>query len=118
MGELLPTVSLGANRTAVSVAAEGDRTCALLDSGAFRIPSGVCSRKTENVSTSMCSVTQHCPDHTSPFVIVSIVEDRFLFYTICTWDSCSLHFLHGDRAWCSCSVCGGRAGPCDPLRAS
>ncbi len=33
MGDLLPTVALGANRTAVAVSAEGDRTCALLDSG-------------------------------------------------------------------------------------
>ena len=33
MGDNLPAVELGANRTAVAVSAEGDRTCVLLDSG-------------------------------------------------------------------------------------
>lgn len=36
MGTNLPAVFLGANRTAVSVSADGDRTCALLDSGGVR----------------------------------------------------------------------------------
>lgn len=33
MGDALPAVDLGANRTAVAVSAEGDRTCAILDNG-------------------------------------------------------------------------------------
>ncbi|CAM9484513.1 unnamed protein product, partial [Ectocarpus fasciculatus] len=36
MGDNLPAVSLGTNRTAVAVSAQGDRTCVLLDSGNVR----------------------------------------------------------------------------------
>ncbi|CAM9282890.1 unnamed protein product [Ascophyllum nodosum] len=36
MGEFLPAVSLGANRTAIAVSADGDRTCILLDNANVR----------------------------------------------------------------------------------
>ncbi|CAM9979780.1 unnamed protein product [Ectocarpus sp. 12 AP-2014] len=36
MGDDLPAVSLGTNRTAVAVSAQGDRTCVLLDNGNVR----------------------------------------------------------------------------------
>ena len=35
MGDFLPAVSLGANRTAIAVSADGDRTCILLDNGMY-----------------------------------------------------------------------------------
>lgn len=36
MGDNLPAVDLGENRTAVAVSAEGDRTCVILDTGNVR----------------------------------------------------------------------------------
>lgn len=36
MGSVLPKVELGADRTAVSIGAGGERTCAILDSGELK----------------------------------------------------------------------------------
>lgn len=36
MGDALPFVDLGTNRTALSVAAGGERTCAILDDGSLK----------------------------------------------------------------------------------
>lgn len=39
MGDVLPEVDLGTGRTAVTIGAGGERTCAILDNGSLKVRS-------------------------------------------------------------------------------